>query len=487
MNKWISLLMIGLFCQIATAQNIEWEYVVDAPVRNIPSDYWFDEAGNGYFNIRKQNPIHNNQFDQSLYLLKLDKDGKFKRSTFVNNCTSSAMLLPFGENQLLSSGYNCDSDTSRNVVDSRVFDYVGNVLAKGRGFKGNYFASIQTDKGYTFLSKPTKQFSYTYISMGHIDHDFTIQHDTISLKQVEREGLGIVNAYVTPMLMEDKSWVVPMNYGEVTGSKIAVDHGTVFGIKDAQLQWSYPDTLSAYKLKHISAHKDKVALYMRKSRNYDPRLIVLMDQEGNELHHFYFRPGFSARDLLLTKDHIILMASHKLVYYDYQGNFVSEFDFNHQNYSRPRNMKGDKEGNIYFVATKYGHSAIVKIGFDEPSLEEPTDETEIALDSLKEAKESIASVHFNKVSEQTLSVSVFPNPASVYINFVLKENSVSKGPFIIQIYDAAGKPMHEDRFEGNQYELFLDKFISGTYIYRIIDTAEGNTEFVSGSFIKIGT
>ncbi len=487
MKNCYLIIIIGLFCQIATAQNIEWEYIVDAPVRNIPADYWFDESGNGYFNIRKQNPIHKNQFDQSLYLLQLDKDGKFKGSTFVNNCTSSALLLPFGEDQLLSSGYNCDSDTSKNVVDSRVFDYVGNVLAKGRGFKGNYFASIQTDKGYTFLSKPTKNFSYTYISMGHIDHDFNIRHDTISLQQVEREGLGIVNAYVTPMLMEDKSWVVPMNYGEVSGSKIAVDHGTVFGIKDAKLQWSYPDTLSAYKLKYISAHKDKVALYMRKSRNYDPRLIVLMDQEGNELHHFYFRPGFSARDLLLTEEHIILLSTHKMVYYDHQGNFVSEFDFNDKNYSRPGNMKVDHEGNIYFVATKYGQSAIVKIGFKTPSIEKPNEENLAIADSIVELSESISAVHFDKVSEETLSVSVFPNPASVYINFVLKENQTFKGPFIIQIFDASGKPMHEDTFEGNSYELFLDKFISGTYIYRIIDTSDARTEFVSGSFIKMGT
>lgn len=487
MKNCLSILIVGLFYQIATAQNIAWEYIVDAPVRNIPADYWFDEEGNGYFNIRKQNPIHKNQFDQSLYLLQLDKDGKFKGSTYVNNCTSSALLLPFGEDQLLSSGYNCDSDTSRNVVDSRVFDCVGNVLAKGRGFKGNYFASIQTDKGYTFFSKPTKQFSYTYISMGHINHDFEIRHDTISLQQVEREGLGIVNAYVSPMQMEDKSWVVPMNYGEVTGSQIAVDHGAVFGIKDAKLQWSYPDTLSAYKLKYISAHEDKVALYMRKSRNYDPRLIVLLDQEGNELHHFYFRPGFSARDLLLTEEHIILLSSHKMVYYDHQGNFVSEFDFNQKNYSRPRNMKVDREGNIYFVATKYGQSAIVKIGMNKPSIDESSEDKTISLDTVKEATERIASVHFNKVSEQTLSVSVFPNPASVYINFVLKENRNSRGPFIIQIFDATGKPMHEDTFEGNRYELFLDRFISGTYIYKIIDTSDGNTEFVSGSFIKLAT
>ena len=487
MNKWFPLIIIVLFSQGANAQNILWEYEVNAPVKNIPADYWFDEEGNGYFNIRKQNPVHKNQYDQSLFLLKLNKDGLYRGSTFVNNCTSSALLLPFGEGQLMSSGYNCDSDTSKNVVDSRIFDYVGNVLAKGQGFKGNYFASIQTENGFTFFSKPTRNFSYTYLSMGYIDDDFNISHDTINLKQIEKTGLGIVNAYNDPIQMSDKSWVVPMNYGKVEGGGIGVDHGVVLGIKDANLQWSYPDTLSAYKLKHLSSNENKAAILMRKSRNYDPKLLVILDEKGNEVNHFYFRPGFSVQDLLLTKEHIILLASHKIVLYDHQGNLVSEFNFNDRNYSRPKNMKLDREGNLYFVANKYGSSVIVKMGFETLSSADEPDEIALSLDILSKGQQTISSAHFNKVSEQTLSVSVFPNPASVYINFVLKEQPSLLGSYTIQIFDATGKPMHQDTFKGNRYELFLDKYISGTYMYRIFNNSGDPSEIVSGSFIKIGT
>jgi hypothetical protein len=472
--------MLQLYATLPYAQSMLWQYKLVVDEGNLPSLFWLDEAGTGYFNIKKENPNIRGQYDQNLCLLMLDKDGQFKGSTYIKNCKQNALMSPFGDNRLLSSGYNCDPDSGGVSLDSWVFDYAGNLILKGKGFNENYISQVKTNNGYTFFTPESDGFKFSQLNISTIDTLFNITHTAVSLEAISRPDLGIVNNYKDPFLMSDGIWAVPLNYGKVGGGGISIDHGTVIGIKDDQILWQYPDTLSRYSLEQFAATADRMCIYMRKSENYAKKLFVFLDQNGQEIKHFFTDQNFDAIDMLLTEKHIILINRFSMVWVDFDGKMVSKIDFPNLNLGHPSTIQLDKQGNVYLAALD-GTTVITKIGFEAAE--------EVKIDSGTKSKQeplAISYARFDSISEQTLSVSVFPNPASIYINFVLQEDFQPKADFLIQIFSSAGNLVEEKSISENRYELDLSSYISGIYFYKIILQNESKQEFISGQFVKIG-
>lgn len=470
-------LIMSLGYQPAYGQMIEWQYEVRAKVKTSPMIFWADEEGNGFYNIRKINPDQPSDANYGSFLLMLDKNGNFKGTTYVKDCEMSSAFLPFGKNELLSSGYNCDGPKAR-IKDSRVFNYRGKLLRKGKAFPGSYFASIWSNDGFTFFSKPTEKWGYSFISIGRLDENLQISYDSVSLVPLKRPDLGIVNSFKDPVQVENGNWIVPMQYGKIKeDTGIRLRHGIVLGIEGDEIIWKYPDTLMPFTIAHVSAYADKIGVLMKGSNVRGSHFLALLDEDGNEIQHIYFRPNTrKVRDMILDGETIILLGTNSIMRYDFDGNLLSEFDLSDQNLSRTVRMQLLKDGSIIFTALRNSNVVIMKVNFGAV-------EAEIEADNQSPLPISYSSIE--RVSQKALSVSVFPNPTSININFELEKELEADGTFYIQIFDASGRMMHNDTFKDKFYQLGVSDFSSGTYIYKIVSNDEVETEFITGQFIKV--
>lgn len=468
-----------------SAQYIEWEYEVSSEYQTRPSLYWVDEEGNGYYNIKKNTVERPGQFQYGLYLLMLDKYGNLKGTTYVNNCQSTALLLPFGKGKFLASGNNCSPD-KKVVRDTRLYDKTGKLLNQTKAFRGNYFARTWSDDGFKFFSKPNSSWGYSFLSIGKISPDFQISYDSIPLAPIEVKGLGMTNNYKDPAQMADKSWVVPINYGIKSGG-LSLTNGAIINVKNGQIAWKYPSSLIDKTTQHVSTFEDKVCVVFGAA--YSEKYFAILNQEGEELHQFMLSTGGAVKDLILTKEHIILMTKRHFKWYDWKGNFVTEYSFASENITAFGEAKLLDDYSLIFTGYRNGNAVIAKLNFEDKIIElEQNQLKEKAIakaEKPKKEKHSVTSVSFDNISQKTLSASVFPNPASMFINFQVNPEIVSDSPFQIQVFDVSGRSLHENSFTGFQYELDLSQFVAGTYFYRILLKNEEEIEFISGQFVKI--
>ncbi|MBK9013831.1 MAG: T9SS type A sorting domain-containing protein [Saprospiraceae bacterium] len=109
----------------------------------------------------------------------------------------------------------------------------------------------------------------------------------------------------------------------------------------------------------------------------------------------------------------------------------------------------------------------------------PAAATEVAASS-----SPIADMTVEALSQEAMSVAVFPNPASIYINFELKNREDTKPNFLLKVADMNGKQMHQASFQSVYYELDIAQFPPGTYAYQIINQKD-KKDFLTGKFVKI--
>lgn len=479
-------LLFNLSSTDSFSQTIEWVYEVKAKEKTVPQFFWIDEKGNGFYNIRKQNPNKPGDANYGSFLLMLNKDGQYKRTTTINGCSLSTKLLPFGKNKLISSGFTCSEGAPSKVT--RLFNYEGKTLKIGKdAFPGNYFASIRTEDGFTFFSKPTKGWSYTDISIGKIDKGLNISYESISLKALELKDLGIVNSFRDPALTPNGTWVVPMQFGEINKAKngISLDHGKVLGIKDAKIIWQYPQVLEKRKIERISVHEDKVGVLM--SRNSGYYLFVTLDQNGQVLDKLKLRiNSLILRDVILTEKHIIVLALHNIYWFDKTGNLIAELDLKKKNLMNANRMQLLADGSIIFAARRDENAAIIKVNLENEETIEPEEELEEELveesDNINDTKISYGSID-NEIDKTIISATVYPNPTSSFINFEFDTELENNESFQIQIFNAAGQLLMTEGLNQNGQPIDVQSFSAGTYIYKI--TANDNRNMITGQFIKV--
>lgn len=483
MNKQLLLpfkqiiIVVFLFqlSSICEAQQLIWRYEYDTGKTNMPGHFWIDESGNGYFNIGKENPASKNTFPLHHSLLILNGNGEYNGSVFIKQCKRGGNLLPYNDDKYIMSGQNCEG-YSLSERRSYLFNHDGTLAQEGRSFDGSYFAQTPTKRGYTYFSKPSRRFSHTYLSIGYIDEDFNISNDSIPLGPLKKEGLGMVFNFIAPVQLENESWIMPFNYGKVrTG--ISVDHGSVFCVKDEQILWQYPKSLSNYRLTNIDSENNNVTLLMRGTNNFKGRSFVKLNSEGKVLEIASFLPKVtSIKDMKVYNDEILILGSTILTWYDWNGELIREFDLSKEKISG-RRMQVLEDGSVVVVGMHHGKTVILKVSIHE------TNDKEINDESL-ETDYSIISAQANFENEKAMSVSVFPNPSSIRINFEIKSQKENQ-KYRIDLFDRSGRLIFSDNFESTHYEIALHDFVEGTYFYRIFSQSEEKPEIINGQFVKI--
>lgn len=79
----------------------------------------------------------------------------------------------------------------------------------------------------------------------------------------------------------------------------------------------------------------------------------------------------------------------------------------------------------------------------------------------------------------TLQYSVYPNPTSHIIKLKIENFPVQNGAYLL--YDINGVLIETKTLEGNEVSIFMNKFVSGTYILKV---TKGNSELKVFKIIK---
>ncbi len=496
------LTAILLFPSNTTAQQLDWRYEYDTGEPTVPGHFWIDADGNGYFNTVKTNPNYPGQFDRSHSLLILNKDGKYNGSVYIKECGRGGHLLPFPNDKYILSGVNCTPDLEWDKQQSYLLNYNGKIIKEGKGFEGNYFSRQVSDNGFTYFSKPTGHFGHTFLSIGYVDEDFKISNDSIPLKPLKRAGLGMVFNYIDPVQLQNKSWILPFNYGKVkTG--ISVDHGSVFCVKDERILWQYPETTSDYRLKKVAGKNNTVTLYMERNSNASQKLFVQLGGDGNVIKSVSFQPKrWRFKELQVDEEHIIILTANEILWYDWEGDLVGTYDLTQNNISGSK-MRLLPDGSIVVAGRNNNNCVYIKLSMEELDLPVPEEVVvnlapeEVEVETVAEeeeaeteenAEEDILEVSYADASlesEYVFSASVFPNPTSLRINFELSGISDPSNSFLLEVFDGSGRRMLQDEFESNFYVLDVFDLIAGTYIYRISEKGTNGKKIISGRFIKV--
>ena len=487
------IIFLSCLCSpfLMNSQNLVWEYEVETPYRNTPRHFWVDKEGNGYYNMNRENPKNPTAQYRHYFLLSLDAQGKFKGANHVQECASSTDLLPFGDKYFVSSGNNC-SGKYRYTRDTKVYNKKGKLVKTGKAFDGVYTAKVKEKTGYTFFSDKLGFEDFESMTIGHIDWDFNFSSHTISMESLEIDTLGIVNNFRDPARFKSGTWAIPFNYGKVkNGNQISIDHGIVVGIDKDKISWTYPQTINSFVLEQLSAHEDKLAIIME-SKKEKTSLFVLLDQNGNTL----LEKPISLRgikDILLTDVSLIVLTKYGICIFDLEGNkLLDAQDYQEGNLVEQKQMARLENGDLIITGIRDNNSVFRRINFHEEEeeeeeevlVEETIEEEQDVLEEEHEEVESpqIESAEIEEVAEEIFSVSVYPNPASLFINFDIEGGADPE--YLIQIIDVTGKIIYTDSFRDTRYELILTDFTSGSYFYRIAQKNNPTAEVLSGKFIQ---
>lgn len=79
----------------------------------------------------------------------------------------------------------------------------------------------------------------------------------------------------------------------------------------------------------------------------------------------------------------------------------------------------------------------------------------------------------------TLSISVYPNPATNYLSLEIKDFELSDLGF--QLFDMQGKLLHNEKIVENQTTIAMNKYIPATYFIKVF---QDNTELKTFKVIK---
>jgi len=418
------------------------------------------------------------------FLLMLDRNGEFRRTTKINNCNAAIKLLPFGKNKLIASGHTC-LDGIGTYRDTRLYNYQGKTLkTENNAFPGDYFSSLPIKEGFTFFSKPFDNFDFSYISIGTINKDLKIGYDSVSLKSIAKNNLGIVNVDTDPAFLSDETWIVPFQYGKIghEGISMTMDHGSIIGIRDSKILWEYPKSLSNGKVEAICSYELNVAMLISQGLNYC--LFSMVDQTGVELEKLTLNTqGAIIRDLLVTKKYIIVLGYNKILWYNKLGELIKEMDLLEMEISQANRSQLFGENSLICSAVKNGNAVIFKVIFEETSVskynfsDKKDDEEEMFA-----AEISYSSID-NEMDNLVVSASIYPNPTSSVINFEFEGKIDNEATFEVYIFNSAGKLMFSEIINNNSAQVDVQDLEAGIYIYQIRSNSKNN--LITGQFVKV--
>ncbi len=488
--RFLFLILISncTFSNPIFGQQIEWVYEVEDQVNTISNLLWVDKEGNSLYSIIRINPKSPGTIGYGYYLLMLDKNGNYKRTTYVKGCKRSRRILPFGKDKFLSVGKGC-GDRSNNI---RLYDYEGNTSKIGEAFPGNCFASAWYDDKFTFFTKPGDRWGYSFMAIGGIDKNLNTTYDSIDLSELKREDMGIMFGRESPVRTENGVWVIPTIYGEVKGQSFDPKSGFVIGVKESKIVWRYPKVDNHYKIHSVCEFENKIGAYFKNFDHPGPDVFVFLNKNGEELKSLNISQRYeSVRGLAMTKDRIVILDQRFISWYDHDGDLKGQLDIAGLGFIHIGLMKLQRNGDVILTAIKNGNGVMIKITTNEKGKEQSTIEeekgevVEAEENDLSESESQVSYVSYGSVDEvleeNIVSATVYPNPTSSYIHFKIDSKVNKEEAFTVQIFDSSGRLVMSEITHRNNAPLNVQNLPSGVYIYRL---KSRGSEMINGQFIK---
>lgn len=482
-NKLLCTLFLIVLVSLPTsfAQTIEWEYELQDELQTTVRNFWIDDDGNGYYNISLTLVQNQSAAVKESFLLKLDPHGRYDGSVYVNQCQSRAPLYPFGKRRFITSGSNCTGDDRPRrqlKVDTRVFNHRGKLIQTGDRFPGFTRGAVFHNEEITFFNKPNNDWGYSFLSIGKVSQDVEISYDSISLEPLRNDEYGIMLAGREPVAVNNDTWIVPYAYGMIEGGRykerLAIKHGLLMAVKDQEIQWTFPNQLDHRQVHGLCVHNDRIGVIRSASWVKRPKEFSMLDANGTVLKTAQF-PAYSVRDMDMTDDFFVVLEAKKLSWYNFDGELQTEFILEDYGLSKPWRMQMLKDGSVVFCARKGENAVIVKLRNDqnETILEEMAEPRAVAYSSIEE------------VSSETISIAVYPNPASIDITFEVDQEVDITAGFFLQIFTTSGQLIHEAQFNAQRHEVYVDELPAGTYFYRIAYQKDQERQLIQGKFVKV--
>ena len=454
-----------------TAQTLEWRYVFDYTVNTRCGDLLVDEKQNVFTNISTERPDGSYRGGG---MIALDASGRFNGMIMMNNPVAEATFAPFGKGGYISSKWG----------ESRIFDAQGNLVKSGKGFGGNYYSRVTTPKGHVYFSKPLDNFEASYITIGRVSYDFRFEKDSIPLQPIAKEGLGMSLTYRKPAMTGQGVWIVPFSYGPVNGS-MSVEHSNVAAIKNERILWTFPKSLTDNPAIACTAEGERIGVVLKApDRTYQ---FCLLDHNGQIRSSFDFQVTGTIVDVRMNQQRVSILTRNSLYVYTIEGAQVTNIPVSNDFHINPTEFEVIDNGDYIIAGNYQGQATVIRISMaDQDDPVSPNDQIDLRLGDQStddsQVTNPVSQVTLETISDETISASVFPNPASLYINFELKSGSTLTCS--IAVFDGSGQLLHKDSFTGNHYRLSLDRFVPGTYFYRLQSSSD-QEKILSGKFVKI--
>ncbi len=367
--KAIHLITILLFLQSTIdAQQIIWKHEIESgdDQHTWPYSFWANDGGEGFYFISKKKPEAHYLNKPAYSLLKLDKDGKEIITVHPKSLKAHSPLLPFGEKYLFSTTTNCLTGKGDESLTC-VYDYEGNLLITEESFPSRYFSRVFNNKDFVFFSKPNDSYEYSYFTMGILNENFKMDSDTVSLAGLEKENLGIINAFHTPALSTNGVWSVPFSYGPISKSGgIRVDHGSIFGVKNNKVIWKFPEKINYQKLIDQASYQNTFGVIMTICIGKGPVNFTLLDDNGKILKETSFTPAdHMITDMKIADNTIILLAASQIMFYTFDGQLTNTIDLKSKGITRSRHMQLLNDDSIIITVQNKKNAVIYKIYISE--------------------------------------------------------------------------------------------------------------------------
>ncbi len=491
------LLLFPFFCSAVYAQ--EWKFEGKKSHPNAASDSWIDAAGNSYHNISVDTVVGTSGRLVSKSLLILDKHGHFNGRVQVNSCKNRASLFAFDNGRYLTTDFNCNQ-SGNSTRDSRVFDHKGNLMLTGEAFTLGEFATVRTKNGYTIFTQSGFSSEKPVMGIRTVDWDFNIEDELLDISElsIPEKGLSTVNRFL-PVQTQEGNWAVSISAGKLSANKRIMDPELdfLFLTDGKSILGKFHFEQSNERIMSLQVIGDEVAV-LSSIGSRDRYKLYVLDQKLNlkQILPLEIKGHFDA--FLITEGNILLLSN--------------QYDWENQNNNRYVLNVLDREGKLLRERLLVKHRTIINtfLPFGENSVLlagmvvlsdsetysliwkldiEPTgtpQENNTTAETEPEAAPSspVSDLTVDNLSQEAMSVAVFPNPASIYINFALKNQETEQQSFHLKVHAMDGKLMHQASFKASFYELDIADYPSGTYSYSITNET-GKKDFLSGKFVKI--
>ncbi len=502
-TRSLVFLALLILCKSLNAQ--EWKYEGPVDSRSWASDSWIDENGNSYHNITKGKISKENRGSLvSKHLLILDKNGRFNGVVKVQSCNNRALILPFSEGNFLVNGHNCDKEFFARP-DSRVLDRKGNLLLQGEGFAFHNISSyVRTKNGYTVFSKNGIHSTNPTVEIRDINWDFSSSSQMLDLsKLIIPNMLPGIDGLRQPIKGQDGRWLILGHQGvrNSSGGRHTM-WDFVFLTDGRKIFRHFPKKRDDFRVQDMRAYKDGYAVisyFKIKEQNALGMTVSVLDKNAKLVKSITLDQTGSVDKFLILNEQIFILNSiydrdtkskkYMLQTFDMDGNLVFErLLFEH-----------GPGGQVWTMSMlPFGNHSILLSGSALPSKKERTafiwkldigqhanleEEDEIYVDN-DTFRSPIQDLTIEDLDEDIISVAVFPNPASIYINFEIDKNDSDLGRYHLDVFSVNGRRIRQANFGEKTYELDIADLPSGTYTYRIYNLAN-NQEYFTGKFIKM--